>query len=465
VKKAFARFKYATTGRWAVSFRTYLLIVFPFGFLSTIEREQLFHSIGLSQAATIAMAGEITASLYIHILQATLLRTRYEQLQLLSRCVFVWVSAGVVRGFFTACYGFWVYGFALNFPSRIIPSTFYTAFAMMAAAFYFGSIERKRIEIQAMNSLGRVLSQEQKELSGMQKELKLDYLEVLDKALLPQAEVLRDQISQALRSQPHSVNSDIFNDLQIKANELSNALENQMYRLKVNTSNTNPDPFKEQRFSYWFALIPKTVSIRLTFLLLLLGSAAGQFPRNGMRGVLTGIVATIILVAYLLLFSFLFKRTNFSRAVLLTTSFGGTFILQYLFVTVQSKVAVLSLENPFEPWYAGLKTLYGVYLASVVASLMIQVGYTYKGILQGSLDQENINQSLQKINFRLEDSKFEASYGVLQGKITGVIIALHLLNSRSLDEISDSRKYELLSTANSLLNQSIGAIRSLEALR
>ena len=463
MKEAFTRFRYATTGRWAVSIRTYSAIIFPYGFLTSIEREQLFHSLGITQAATIAFAGEIAACLYIYILQATLLRARYEQLQPLRRCAFVWVSAGVVRGFFTACYGFWVYGFALNFSSRIVPSTFYTAFAMMVAAFYFGSIERKRIEIQAMNSLGKVLSQEQKELSGIQKDLSAQFSEVLDKELLPQAEVLRDQISQALISQPQSENNHIFEELQLKGNELLSALEIQLKKFMGVKSKTNTEHFEEQQFSYWFALKPRTVSIRLTFILLLLGSASGQFPRNGMRGVLSGILATFIVVAYLLPFSFLFKRTNFSRVILLTASFGGVFLLQYFYVIMQSKV-LTSLEHPFEPWYAGLKTMYGVYLASVIASLMIQINYSHKGVVEGSLTLEKGIQTLSKSNLGLESSKFEARYGVLQGKITGVTIALHLLNSKSLGEISDSRKQELLFNANSLLTQSIASIKNLEAL-
>ena len=463
MKEAFTRFRYASTGRWAVSIRTYSAIIFPFGFLTSIEREQLFNTIGIAQAATIAFAGEITACLYIYILQATLLRGRYEQLQPLRRCAFVWVSAGVVRGFFTACYGFWVYGFALNFSSRIVPSTFYTAFAMMVAAFYFGSIERKRIEIKAMNSLGKMLSQEQKELSGIQKDLSAQFSEVLDKELLPQAEVLRDQISQALISQPQSENNHIFEELQIKGNELSSALEIQLQKFMGAKSKTNTESFEEAQFSYWFALIPRTVSIRLTFILLLLGSASGQFPRNGLGGVLSGILATFIIVAYLLPFSFLFKRTNFSRVILLTASFGGVFLLQYFYVIMQSTV-LTSLERPFEPWYAGLKTMYGVYLASVIASLMIQIGYSHKGVVEGSLNLQKGIQSLTKNNSGLESSNFEARYGVLQGKITGVTIALHLLNSKSLGEISESRKQELLFNANSLLTQSIASIKNLEAL-
>ena len=461
MKEAFTRFRYATTGRWAVSIRTYSAIIFPFGFLTSIEREQLFNTIGIAQAATIAFAGEIAACLYIYILQATLLRGRYEQLQPLRRCAFVWLSAGVVRGFFTACYGFWVYGFALNFSSRILPSTFYTAFAMMVAAFYFGSIERKRIEIQAMNSLGKVLSREQKELSDIQKDLSAQFSEVLDKELLPQAEVLRDQISQALILQPQSENNHIFEELQIKGNELSSALEIQLK--KFMGAKTNTESFKEQQFSYWFALIPRTVSIRLTFVLLLLGSTSGQFPRNGVRGVLSGILLTIIVVAYLLPFSFLFKRTNFSRIILLTASFGGVFLLQYFYVVMQSKI-LTSFELPFQPWYAGLKTVYGVYLASIIASLMIQISYSHKGVVEGSLNLEKGIQSLTKSNLGLESSNFEARYGALQGKITGVTIALHLLNSKSLSEISDSRKQELLFNANSLLTQSIASIKNLEAL-
>ena len=463
MKDAFTRFRYASTGRWAVSIRTYSAIIYPFGFLTSIEREQLFHTIGIAQAATIAFAGEIAACLYIYILQATLLRGRYEQLQPLRRCAFVWVSAGVVRGFFTACYGFWVYGFALNFSSRIVPSTFYTAFAMMVAAFYFGSIERKRIEIKAMNSLGKMLSQEQKELSGIQKDLSAQFSEVLDKELLPQAEGLRDLVSQALTLQPQSENNHIFEELQIKSNQLSSALEVQLKKFIGAKSKINAEPFEETQFSYWFALIPRTVSIRLTFILLLLGSASGQFPRNGLGGVLSGILATFIIVAYLLPFSFLFKRTNFSRVILLTASFGGVFLLQYFYVIMQSTV-LTSLERPFEPWYAGLKTMYGVYLASVIASLMIQIGYSHKGVVEGSLNLQKGIQSLTKNNSGLESSNFEARYGVLQGKITGVTIALHLLNSKSLGEISESRKQELLFNANSLLTQSIASIKNLEAL-
>jgi hypothetical protein len=67
VKSALQRFRYAATGRWAVSIRTYLVLIFPFGFLTSIEREQLLNGVGISQAATTAFAGELAASLYLFL--------------------------------------------------------------------------------------------------------------------------------------------------------------------------------------------------------------------------------------------------------------------------------------------------------------------------------------------------------------------------------------------------------------
>ena len=76
MKSALQKFRYAATGRWAVSIRTYLLLVFPFGFLTSIEREQLLNGVGLTQAATIAFAGELVASLYLFLVQLFVLGNR-----------------------------------------------------------------------------------------------------------------------------------------------------------------------------------------------------------------------------------------------------------------------------------------------------------------------------------------------------------------------------------------------------
>ena len=73
MKFALQRFRYAATGRWAVSIRTYTPIVMPFGFLTSIEREQSFNRTSITQAAVIAVGGELACALYLFIMQTVLL--------------------------------------------------------------------------------------------------------------------------------------------------------------------------------------------------------------------------------------------------------------------------------------------------------------------------------------------------------------------------------------------------------
>jgi hypothetical protein len=71
---------------------------------------------------------------------------------------------------------------------------------------------------------------------------------------------------------------------------------------------------------------------------------------------------------------------------------------------------------------------------------------------------------LSTLNVRhdaIEKSLFETRFGTLQGKITGVTMALHLMGSQSMGEISADRKQELLESANNLLGESMQAIESL----
>jgi len=90
------RFKYAATGRWAVSIRTYLLI-FPFGYLVSVERELLLNQVSLSKAAGIALAGELASFLHLFLAQEIFLSRRREELQSVWRCFFVWITTGLVR--------------------------------------------------------------------------------------------------------------------------------------------------------------------------------------------------------------------------------------------------------------------------------------------------------------------------------------------------------------------------------
>lgn len=453
------RFKYATTGRWSVSIRTYLVLVFPFGFLTSIEREQLLNGVGISQAATIAFAGELAASLYLFLAQLFILGDRKTKRQPFSRCLFVWVSTGVVRGGFTAFYAHWAFGYELDLIIRLPAAVIYTGAAMLVTAFYFGTIERRRLETQALHALGGVLQQERSQLNDIEHEKRKQVLVAFQTQLLPQVVGLRSGIEKLLAGRDEN-NAQGLRQLLTQSQEISKAINQQKLEYDGSSNSYSDEYGSESQSPYWSQLIPKIISIRLSFFVIFLGASTGQFPRNGVKGVAAGIIGGVFIVSILLPISILIKKYPANRSFLMPLGFVGTFSVQYFFNLLQPTLGFV-LNNPYAPFYSGVKSVYGVYVSSVIASLILNTGQEFTGAnVKGSKLRDAIHL-LSLRNEVIDQSLFDTRFGTLQGKITGVTMALHLMDTQSLGQISSSRKQELLEGANELLGQSVRTIESL----
>jgi len=140
--------------------------------------------------------------------------------------------------------------------------------------------------------------------------------------------------------------------------------------------------------------------------------------------------------------------------------FAGAFSVQYFFNLLQPTLG-FHLDHPYIPWYSGLKSVYGVYVASVIASMLVETGREFEGAnLQGASLRDALS-TLNSRNDAIAQSLFDTRFGTLQGKITGVTMALHLMSSQSMGEISSERKKELLESANHLLGESMRTIESM----
>lgn len=459
MKAAFQRYRFAATGRWAVSIRTYSTLVFPFGFLTAIERTQFNFDVSISKAATIALGGELVCALYLFLAQALLLGNRRKESQPLWRCVFVWFSAGLVRGFFTACNGAWSFGFDYAFEVHVLPSASYTGVTMGLIAFYFGSIERKRIQIKALEALGNVLEQEKQGLAEIERVKLAQAQTVLEQQLLPQVSQLQVGIGKALSQENGITKSEDLQHLYKQSLEVGNSLESQ----KVNYSRAEVTQSKRSArgdaFSYWSALIPRVLSIRISFILMVIGSFAGQFARNGFEGAKVGFIGAIFLTLYLFPLSWIIKRNLRFKAMAYLFGYIGAFAVQAFYNLLQPKLGFY-LNYPYEPWYSGLKTLYGVYIASVIATLITSVEGTFKGIDESGKTLRDSVESMAIQNIEIERSLLESQFGTLQGKIAGVTMALHLMNS--MESVSEEKKSELLSGANELLKDSLVTLNKLQ---
>ena len=454
------RFRYAALGRWAVSIRTYLLI-FPFGYLVTTERELIFNEVGLSRAALIALAGELSSFLYLFIAQALLLGNREYQLQPMWQCFFVWSSTGAVRGLAVAAYANWAFGYEWELIRRVPAAIGYTTVVMALAALYFGSIDRRRTEFRALQTLGQVLSQEEEVLLREDARIRARAQEVLEIELLPQVRTLQVGIESALQLSARDNSDVVLQKLYEQSLRIGTELEAQRSLLEQDFQEPSHKGEGNKAISYWAALLPQIMSVRVTVLFFSLGAISGQFSRNGIIGVAAGLLGLIPLLIVIVPISQLIKKRSDKKVQLFLIGFAGVYLASYFYNVIQPLLG-FNLTYPYEPWYSAAKTVYGLYFASVIASLLVDSSEKREQASElGIATSQNVDQLVIR-NYQIEKAAFATQYGTLQGKISGVTMALHLLSTQSMGAVSSVKKIELLKNANLLLGETLVDLEKLK---
>jgi len=309
--------------------------------------------------------------------------------------------------------------------------------------------------------LDELLIQDQGKLENLDLQRSADAIKVLENTLLPQVKSLQMGIKSALEKEFGGASAEDLSKLHEQSLEINHALEVERESLlgprKAKSQSTN----NYQRVSYWSAVIPKIISVRLTALFYSLGVISGQFQRNGIEGVLAGMLGLVPLMVVLLPLSQIIKRVQRGRFMLFAFTFLSAFLVSYFYNIVQPLIG-FNLDFPYEPWYSALKTTYGIYFASVIASLIVDVsGKHEKASSHGQATRESVDQLFLR-STALEKALYEGQYGALQGKISGVTMALHLIGSETMGRIAPERKLELLGNANDLLGQSLDEIQRLK---
>ena len=449
MREALERFRVAATGRWAVSIRSYILIV-PFAMAINVERENVLNPGNFATSLAICLAGEFASYLYLYLAQATLLKHRRERLQRLSTCIFVWFSAGTVKGIFFTLYAVVAYGYDPDFLARAFVPTMFSGFSCALLAFYFGTIDRRRIESKALNSLGEFLNADQELGQSDIERARIEAVRALRETLAPQLEKLEDSLSRL--SHANAESQDLFTSLARESAELGDQIEVEAQTISKSERIEAPQGRRAPHEISWLSgLIPQVISVRITLIVYILGMTSGQLTRNGALGVASGLVGAVILGAVVFCLRVSSKKlSGGKRTRFIFASFPIVFLTQMFYVSNLSHIGFI-LDDPYTPWYSALKTIYGFYIASIIASLIVDTSSEFKYSVTES-DKMRLRLAMQENEQEaLNRHLFATRFGAVQGKITGVTMALQLLSNQSLRTSDPKKNEELISGAISIL--------------
>jgi hypothetical protein len=180
---------------------------------------------------------------------------------------------------------------------------------------------------------------------------------------------------------------------------------------------------------------------------------SGQINRNGLIGVASGLVGTALLVIVLLALRKISIRLHGTTvAFAIIASYPIVFLTQVFYVNNLSS-AFFELPNPYLPWYSAVKTIYGYYLASIVAGLLI--GNTEKLTASREVHDDLQSQitTLNRQQDLISQHILETRFGTIKGKIAGVTMALQLILNEDFSTSNANMQSKMMSGALQLLTE------------
>lgn len=460
VRKKFAKFRIAVTGRWAISFPTSALTI-AIGAAFAIERELLLVPDNLNSRLLIIACGELIAVLYLFTIQAILLGSRKTKPQKLSNCFFVWFSTGIIRGISAAFYAHFVLNLNFEFLTRISNATLFTGFTLLALAFYAGTIEKNQIENRALRSLTDFLEHDELELSDSEISERNEALDELKKYILPKANLLQ-KIARDLENQELNIKKESLKALWKQSEQLALSIEAErksLIRKQLNREQSHK--YAGIRVTYLTGLFPKTISVRITMLVFIFGALAAQLPRNGLAGAKFAIANGFVIMMMLFVFSRISRRLSGIPLILIyPIAYGAIFTWQFWILKYQSELG-FNLINPNSPIAGALKTLINVYVPSVIASLITDSSREREALTAANKSIRARVENLIDSTEQLKNKVIAARFGVIQGKISGVIMALQIMQDDDLNKDGILRSNQFLTQTITLIDEAILELNNL----
>ena len=461
LKAFFKTFKSAATGRWAVSFPTASLVIAE-GIIFAIERESRLIKVGSDSRFLVVACGELFGVLFLFFAQDLLLKERKLAAQSFLKCIFVWFGAGVIRGLASALYAHFALGLPLFLFDRISNTVLFTGCGLTVVAYYAGFIENNRAANAGLVSLNQFLEHDEVELNEVSIMARQSALEQLKSSILPKAIQLRELVGNIDIATSGSQAKRELETLRLQSVQLATAVEDERKKLLRDQQIREAEhQYKDIRVNFFTAIFPKTISVRISAIIFAFGALAGQIPRNGINGLKFVAISFILLVPFLYLGSRVSRRLKgVSLFVIYIVTYLASFSMMYLLTYNQSKLG-FNLRDSNPPIAAGLKTLSTVYFASVFASLLTDTGRQRESLTFVNESLRTRLDSAHQAHEQLRNHAVSTRFGTIQGKISGVIMALQITHDSQDEHLGTEASVKFLKQVNLLLDDAVLEISSL----
>ena len=453
-------FKLVATGRAAVSMPSMILYL-PISFIFAIEREFALTPGEFNDQLRIVLAGELTSFLFLHISALTLLRNRKHSAQNLYLCLFVWAMTGVIRGYFAEFYATSILENESFWANRIILSAIFSTLGLGLAAYTFGYIYEIETRKSVLRSLNQFITAEKQDINADQIAMKEEAILTLQKTLIPKVIQLQSLSAGLKKVETSAALAVSLQSLEEQARRLAYQM-----RLNLDSLESIPNPrsgaisrrFKESKLpaTFW----PTQLSVKLSIFFLSAGGVILQYGRNSTSGALSALLSALFVGITLYVFARILKtQTTFDSRLLYVLTYISVFAVQFLYST-QLMPQIFDLTQVFNPWYTAIKVTFAVFMASFFLSFIESDSELLKEMSDEISKSRHNLKSKSGANEVLASLNTTTNQGALQGKISGVILALNMISEDEELNKTSINPVVIINNATKLITDSIADIQN-----
>lgn len=432
MKQIVNNFILMSTGRWAVSLIS-ISSCLPFILFFSLELETNLDIQSFSTQLMAASSGVMVALLFLFLCQSTFLSNRREEKQNFVTCLVIWFATGAIQGLVTDGYAYSVLKENSHTLNRVASSSLTTGLILGLTAYWFGIIDKIRTENIALRRLDDFLTIDRSQINSVQIESQDLTKSHLQHALLPKVTQIKELASELKDSAPSSASTKSLAEIENQAGILYADLDARLQQLNESDWEFEPNRVVQtRRIEFMTGIFPKEISVATSFLFLFCGAIISQSTRNGLKGALAGSIS-----ALLILFTLVSLRAVQSKLGLLQktwfipVTYSIIFLVQYTYGALVQGL-LIELPNPYPALYSTLKTLSGVYLASLLTTLFNIQTKHYSTLTDENIRLRSNLKRLDESADQVHQLSTSALVGEVNGKISGAVMALNMLKTNTL---------------------------------
>ena len=453
-------FEERLTGRWALSFWQWLICA-PLGVYSSNDRIAKLSGLSSSEALVIALLSVPFSALAYFLASEFILKSRYTKPQSLEKIFSAYVFISIFTSFLEMVGSALLFGQTPLLGTQFLTPIFPNFVALVATATLISELSDSNLRLIKVSKLGQELVLNDEAINTELEKEKNQLVSGIENLLIPQLNKVRMALESAKLSSSRDEKIAAIEAIEEFANKSVRSFSHEIYEKEISNFEP-PKALAEKRAKISSEIYLPYISIKLTFVFGVLIGGSQNLSLNGIKGLIYNVIAVLVITVIGLISNSIMKVLSRSYIEVIYL----TFIFHLFLVGLISAIFFKFLQNDvfdLEFKYDTGQVIYRNVINVLISSAIVTLIEGRKELVSRTelLNEQIRSQMISRRRLLIDLRERIASiiHGQIQGRLSGIALALRLQDPTATDPKKEEEISNLLALVENELRSILQTVR------